>query len=125
MHGRLAVLQTTNPIVALDPAKVLSVAKLERCVLPPLRSRSYPPSVARALTSSPFLPRSRRALPTAESTASLGRLHELQGTAGLWLVGAYAWQGIPLLEGCVASAEQVVLGPRGILGGRTRPAPAP
>lgn len=56
-----------------------------------------------------------RALPTAESTAGLSRLRDLQGLSGLWFVGAYAWEGIPLLEGCVASAEEVVLGPGGIL----------
>jgi hypothetical protein len=82
--GQPPVYQTTNPIVPIDPSKVLSVAKLER------------------------------ALPTAESTANLSRLHDLQGSSGLWFVGAYAWEGIPLLEGCVASAEEVVLGPAGI-----------
>jgi hypothetical protein len=78
------IMRCPNPIVPIDPSKVLSVAKLER------------------------------ALPTAESTANLSRLHDLQGSSGLWFVGAYAWEGIPLLEGCVASAEEVVLGPAGI-----------
>ncbi len=30
------------------------------------------------------------------------------GKNGIWFVGSYCWKGIPLLEGCVASAEHVV-----------------
>jgi hypothetical protein len=33
--------------------------------------------------------------------------------AGLWVVGSYAYGGIPLLEGCVASAREII--ERGVL----------
>ena len=39
---------------------------------------------------------------------------ELGGSAaGLWVIGSYAHRGIPLLEGCVVSAREVV--ERGVL----------
>ena len=34
-------------------------------------------------------------------------LNALQGTGSCWFVGSYAWPGIPLLEGCVATALEV------------------
>lgn len=36
-------------------------------------------------------------------------LGDSQGKARLWFIGSYAWTGIPLLEGCVASAEKVAV----------------
>ncbi|KAL7414183.1 hypothetical protein BDY24DRAFT_414404 [Mrakia frigida] len=87
-HG--SVYQTTNPIMRIPEESILSIAHLER------------------------------ALPTALSTSLLPRLlpshpQTLQGKAGVWFVGAYAWKGIPLLEGCVRSSEEVVMGKGGIL----------
>lgn len=56
-----------------------------------------------------------RAVLTVDSKAALrelvgsdGQLGELQGGAGVWMCGSYAWEGIPLLEGCVASAKLVI-----------------
>ena len=34
----------------------------------------------------------------------------IQGKEGRWFVGSYAWPGIPLLEGCVASSVRVCKG---------------
>ncbi|CED83704.1 hypothetical protein [Phaffia rhodozyma] len=84
------VFQTTNPIVPIPKEMVLSVSQLER------------------------------ALPTRESAAIVSRFrpsHPLsfQGFAGVWFTGAYAFKGIPLLEGCVASAMGIVDGKNGIL----------
>ncbi|KAF8525227.1 hypothetical protein BU17DRAFT_41988 [Hysterangium stoloniferum] len=90
------IYQTTNPIVALREDRILSTAVLERAVL------------------------------TTESKAALRQIsiqHEghsslgpLQGAGriytsdipGIWVCGSYAYAGIPLLEGCVASARDVV-----------------
>jgi predicted NAD/FAD-binding protein len=83
-------MQTTNPCISVDPKKVLSVAWFERATV------------------------------TLESKKALEKLfvfnqdtqeYELgpcQGTNNIWFVGSYCWKGIPLLEGCVASAEYVV-----------------
>ncbi|KAI0307505.1 splicing factor, Prp19-binding domain-containing protein [Multifurca ochricompacta] len=78
------ILQTTNPTIAPRPGSVLSVARLERALL--------------------------TAVGALQGTAR----RELGGSAtGLWVVGSYAHRGIPLLEGCVASAREVV--ERGVL----------
>ena len=72
--------QSTNPVVPIDPETVLGVAKLER------------------------------ALPLRDPT-TMERLHPPPGPSGKTLVhlaGSYAYPGIPLLEGCVGSARQVV-----------------
>ncbi|KAI8075449.1 Per1-like-domain-containing protein [Gilbertella persicaria] len=83
-------MQTTNPCISVDPKKVLSVAWFERATV------------------------------TLESKKALSQLFQLQketnelilgpcqGKNGIWFVGSYCWKGIPLLEGCVASAEHVV-----------------
>ncbi|KAG1471000.1 hypothetical protein G6F56_002368 [Rhizopus delemar] len=80
-------LQTTNPCVSVDPKKVLSVAWFERATVT-LSSK-------RALQSLVCLKDGEY------------RLGPLQGLDGIWFVGSYCWKGIPLLEGCVASAEHV------------------
>lgn len=97
-----AILQTTNPIFAPRSDSVLSVSHLERALL----TRASKVAV-------------RSLCAYEEDTVGVGRL---QGTArrefgktaaGLWVVGSYAHRGIPLLEGCVLSAREVV--ERGIL----------
>ncbi|KAJ2784811.1 hypothetical protein GGI15_002138 [Coemansia interrupta] len=50
----------------------------------------------------------RRALVTVESQALLDTLHAAQGRRGVWVAGTYAAPGLPLLEGCVRSALDVV-----------------
>ena len=97
-----AILQTTNPTVAPHPRSVLSVARLERALLTHAGKAAL------------------RSLCAGEEDAS--GVGALQGaarrelgdrTAGLWAIGSYAHRGIPLLEGCVASAREIV--ERGIL----------
>jgi hypothetical protein len=97
-----AILQTTNPIFAPRPKSVLSVSRLERALL----TRASKAAV-------------RSLCAREEDAVGVGRLQgtarrELGKTAaGLWVVGSYAHRGIPLLEGCVLSAREVV--ERGIL----------
>ena len=98
----MAILQTTNPFFAPHPKSVLSVSRLERALL----TRSSKAAV-------------RSLCAYEEDAVGVGRLQgtarrELGKTAaGLWVVGSYAHRGIPLLEGCVLSAREVV--ERGIL----------
>ncbi|KAI9468926.1 MAG: Per1-like-domain-containing protein [Benjaminiella poitrasii] len=85
-------LQTTNPCLAVDPEKLLSVAHFERATV---------------------TVESKRALRRLFVWSQHGRvtLGPCQGVEnGIWFVGSYCWKGIPLLEGCVASAELVVEG---------------
>lgn len=49
-----------------------------------------------------------RAIVTLDSRAALKELWTVQGDRGLWLAGSWCASGIPLLEGCVVSAERVV-----------------
>lgn len=91
------IYQTTNPVIAPPTERVLSVSRLERALL------------------------------TVDGKAAVRQLYEpsgLQGAsrrdmgpsaAGIWVVGAYAAGGIPLLEGCVESALAVVTGDGGII----------
>jgi predicted NAD/FAD-binding protein len=83
-------MQTTNPCIAVDPKKVLSVSWFERATVT-LESK-------KALEDCLFVP-------GGEEEIELG---PCQGKNGIWFVGSYCWKGIPLLEGCVASAELVV-----------------
>lgn len=86
-------MQTTNPCISPDPAHVLSTSWFERATVT-LESK-------RAILDGLFTP-----INTSDvRSLQLGRC---QGPSGLWFVGSYSWPGIPLLEGCVASAEMVV-----------------
>ncbi|CAO3629493.1 unnamed protein product [Mucor fragilis] len=83
-------MQTTNPCVAVDPKKVLSVAWFERATVT-LESK-----------------RALQQLFNVDKDTNEISLGTCQGKNGIWFVGSYCWKGIPLLEGCVASAEYVV-----------------
>ncbi|KAI8141588.1 hypothetical protein BJV82DRAFT_670499 [Fennellomyces sp. T-0311] len=91
--GEDIFMQTTNPCVSPQPDKILSKAWFERATVT-LTSRK---AIFDGLFT-PYDPRNTTAL-------HLGRC---QGNSGIWFVGSYCWPGIPLLEGCVASAEMVV-----------------
>ena len=96
------VYQTTNPII--DPKKdcLLSVAKLERAIVT-MESRkalaSLTVSETRRWWQCPY-----------QATTRLGALQGARDgdSPGIWICGSYAHSGIPLLEGCVVSARNVV-----------------
>ena len=96
----VAILQTTNPIIVPRPGSVLSSTRLERALL----TRASKAAV-----------RSLCAGEDDEVNVGVlqGAARRKHGAAGLWVVGSYAYGGIPLLEGCVASAREIV--ERGIL----------
>ncbi|KAJ3035412.1 hypothetical protein HDV00_004010 [Rhizophlyctis rosea] len=73
-----AYLQTTNPITLPSADKTLSASWFERATV------------------------------TWDSMLAVDDLGGVQGLGGRWFVGSYAWPGIPLLEGCVASGAAVV-----------------
>jgi hypothetical protein len=100
-QGKL-YMQTTNPCIAIDPKELLSVAWFERATVT-LESK-------KALEECLFVPRTKPE--QCQDQTEEPKLGPCQGENGIWFVGSYCWKGIPLLEGCVASAEHVVI--RGI-----------
>ncbi|KAJ3125667.1 hypothetical protein HK098_008327 [Nowakowskiella sp. JEL0407] len=74
----LLFLQTTNPIIFPHPSKTLSTTWFERCIV------------------------------TMESKRAIDEdLDRVQGLNRHWFVGSFAFPGVPLLEGCVASSWKV------------------
>lgn len=98
------VYQTTNPIVPPNKDSLLSVAVLERAVVTTASKNSL-----RQLSISsdggrwPFHTHSTYLGPLQGT----GRLHSAKHP-GIWVCGSYAYRGIPLLEGCVVSARNIV-----------------
>ncbi|KAI0044365.1 hypothetical protein FA95DRAFT_1583773 [Auriscalpium vulgare] len=88
----VAIYQTTNPIVPPSAGSVLSVARLERALL------------TRAGKLSVDFLCAKEGVGALQGAAR----RESKDAAGMWVVGAYAYRGIPLLEGCVAGARDVV-----------------
>ncbi|KAF5361596.1 hypothetical protein D9758_007390 [Tetrapyrgos nigripes] len=98
------VFQTTNPIVPIRQSRILSVAKLDRAVL--------------TLDAKQALEGLQIEIKRSWQCAGQGksRLGKLQGggrvddanTVGVWICGSFAHSGIPLLEGCIMSARNVV-----------------
>ena len=100
------VYQTTNPIIEPKKDCLLSVATLERAIVT-LESRE-----ALALLS---VSETRRWWQCPyQATTRLGAVQGARGGdgdgdgPGIWICGSYAHSGIPLLEGCVVSARNVV-----------------
>ena len=99
------VYQTTNPIIEPKKDCLLSVATLERAVV------TIDSKKALVLISEPE-PRRWWQCPY-QTTTRLGTLQGARGRTngdrpGIWICGSYAHSGIPLLEGCVVSARNVV-----------------
>ncbi|KAJ2045389.1 hypothetical protein GGI08_006829, partial [Coemansia sp. S2] len=51
-----------------------------------------------------------RSLLSVDSQHTVNDIHRMQGQGRVWVVGAYAAPGVPLLEGCVRSAADVAVG---------------
>lgn len=100
------LLQTTNPTVELDESAVVSSQVFERAVMT-LESKEtlkeflrYPSKTPSAVSDG------------SKATEKTGKL-PFQGLGGIYFVGSWAAEGIPLLEGCVVSAERAVESLRG------------
>ncbi|KAJ7596838.1 splicing factor, Prp19-binding domain-containing protein, partial [Mycena floridula] len=93
------ILQSTNPIIPPKESRILSVARLDRALLT-MESKN----VLKDL----FVEKQKRWWQRG-SKLDVGRLQGgLDGCPGLWICGAFAYPGIPLLEGCVVSARTIV-----------------
>ncbi|KAG6857657.1 hypothetical protein H0H87_010226 [Tephrocybe sp. NHM501043] len=99
------VYQTTNPVIPPEEKSILSVAKLERAVLT---------VQAKEALKGLYWEEGRRwwqcasqGTPRLGELQGAGRMSNVQGS-GIWICGSYVYAGIPLLEGCVVSAQTVV-----------------
>lgn len=102
------IYQTTNPLVGPEKSKVLSQVKLERAIVSPESKEAL---------KGLFVEERHGWLPVCAGQGT-GRLGRLQGAGrldqekgkgpGIWICGSFAYAGIPLLEGCVVSARNVV-----------------
>jgi hypothetical protein len=92
--------QTTNPIVSPLPQTILSQSILDRSVLS-IESKGARDSFCKSLDDGEFRW-------TRGDLQGLKASSNEQAEAKIWACGAWAYGGIPLLEGCVGSAEIVV-----------------
>ncbi|KAF9535769.1 splicing factor, Prp19-binding domain-containing protein [Crepidotus variabilis] len=99
------VYQSTNPLLPPRKDAILSVGKLERAVVTMKSKRALSglcEEESKQWWQCPYQAKTRLgplqgARPTSEPDAP-----------GIWFCGSYAYLGIPLLEGCVISAQNVV-----------------
>lgn len=95
--GGKYVFQTTNAISIPDPQKTLAVTWYERCVVTSASLRAVADMWGDV--GDGFYDFKRDYVKSG-----------VQGLDGIWFTGSYCWPGIPLLEGCVASARRVCEG---------------
>jgi len=106
--GHPTLYQTTNSIVAPREKSILSIAWLERAVLT-LESKEALRGLSREAPrwwwQCPVQARSRLGPLQGAGRFKSG---SKSGSPGIWICGSFASTGIPLLEGCVVSARNVV-----------------
>jgi hypothetical protein len=101
-EGPPSLYQTTNPIVPPRKDAIVSVARLGRPVMT-MESKQALRGLCRTVSEGRW----------GGTRTSLGPLQGVgagKEAPGLWFCGSYAHVGIPLLEGCVGSARNVVKG---------------
>lgn len=102
----LLLLQTTNPLVPIKPDHVLSSTWYERAAVSK-GSKTVLPL---------FLPSPSSSSSSSHKANTEGPMQNL--LPGIWFCGSWCAEGIPLLEGCVSSAMEVVRGVVKSEGGR-------
>ncbi|KAG0055121.1 hypothetical protein BGZ83_009533 [Gryganskiella cystojenkinii] len=97
-------LQTTNPIFQPNPDSVISSAWFERAVVNPQSMKAVDELDVQMEAQT------RRLVSNSSSTSqSISSSSPPTSVSDrVWFVGSYAYPGIPLLEGCVVSAVQVM-----------------
>lgn len=124
--SRYAIYQTTNPTVPPAPASILSVARLQRAVVTCAgkdalgalwRERPSRWAVGGVRVRFGTVGKDGGVLGDVQGAGRLdeaacvqeGETERGRGAMpGIWFCGSYAAPGIPLLEGCVVSAKNVV-----------------
>jgi len=103
------VYQSTNPCLPIDSDLVLGIARLERYVLSSCYNSSYlspQSSINCRSTERERQELTGSALPLPNPLRTLPSLNPGKGL--VYIVGSYAYPGIPLLEGCVGSSRKVM-----------------
>lgn len=98
------VYQTTNPFVSPRKDTIISVSSLERAVLD-CEAKEALKGLCKVKKQSWWGCRTMAKCGLG-SVQGAGRLTD--GCPGVWISGSYAYLGVPLLEGCVVSARNVV-----------------
>ncbi|KAK4051138.1 hypothetical protein OIV83_002960 [Microbotryomycetes sp. JL201] len=96
-RGPTMVLQTTNPLVQIDPTRVLSETWYERAVLSQTGNQALHRFILPCLSDK-----------ADKEDVERCKQGDLQGLDNVWFVGSWCAEGIPLLEGCVSSSRDVV-----------------
>lgn len=100
--NRYPLFQTTNPVIPIRPETILSEVRLERA----LATMEGKKALRSLIVSAP--PQWWQApYQTEKVPGPLQGAQTEDGQPMLWFCGAYAHEGIPLLEGCVVSAGMV------------------
>lgn len=99
------IYQTTNPIIPPRAECVLSVAALERAIVT-AKSKEALKGLYREDKRKWWQCAGQGSSHLGELQGA-GRLSDVEGP-GIWICGSFAAAGIPLLEGCVVSARNVV-----------------
>jgi hypothetical protein len=104
-----AIYQTTNPILSPCEDSILSVARLERAVLT-IEAKNALPGLYREIGRKWWqcAVQGTGGLGPLQGAGKLSLVAEETKGPGIWFCGSYAYPGIPLLEGCVVSAKNVV-----------------
>jgi hypothetical protein len=99
------VYQTTNPIIPPKKDTVLSVATLERAIVTMDSKKALTELCVQSSKKwwqCPYQGETR--LGDAQGASSSTE----PDAPGVWICGSYAYLGVPLLEGCVVSARNIV-----------------
>jgi hypothetical protein len=99
------LLQTTNPTVSIEESTIVSSQVFERAKLT-LESKETLKQFMKYPNSSNHHTGNSSKDSVSSSTTTTTKC--FQGLGGIYFVGSWAAEGIPLLEGCVVSAERAV-----------------
>ena len=110
------VYQTTNPIISPAKDSILSVARLERAIVTPESKVAlgmlWSENQKRGGWKWGCAGQDRGVLGVLQGAGALSAdsadAGERDKVPGIWLCGSFVHCGIPLLEGCVVSATNVV-----------------
>lgn len=99
------LLQTTNPTVSIEESTIVSSQVFERAKLTLESKETLKEFMKYSNTSNHHTGSSKDSGSSASTTTTTKCF---QGLGGIYFVGSWAAEGIPLLEGCVVSAERAV-----------------
>lgn len=100
-----SIYQTTSPIIPPNPETIISISYLERAILTTESKRAL--QGLSTWEEHRWWQRYSKRKTRIGPLQGCGRMEDTL-VPGIWFCGSYASAGIPLLEGCVVSAKDVV-----------------